>query len=273
MGHKALDEWFDQLVPLFRQSEPPSLETLSERLQETRQQLLGGARQAMVEQLYAGYLQQEIASCPGCGKVLKRKRSDEKEISTLQGRLRVARPYFYCAGCGRGFHPLDGALGVAAQTHQYDIQRELVQLGADLPFQRASDHFRRLSGVEALNHFAHETLNALGTQACLDSVIPTREEIEQRIVQARGSARSRAVLVVASDGAHTPTRPAGKRKDKRAWVERAKVLYLFEDEASVQAYLDGPLAAGVISHPALSEFSVKQFDVMEGVTETTRGPI
>lgn len=50
-------------------------------------------------------------------------------------------------------------------------------------------------------------------------------------------------------------------------------IYLFEDEASVQAYLDGPLAAGVISHPALSQFSVKRFDVMEDVTEVTRGPV
>ena len=50
-------------------------------------------------------------------------------------------------------------------------------------------------------------------------------------------------------------------------------IYLFEDEASVQAYLDGPLAAGVIDHPALSEFTVKQFDVMAGVTEVTRGPV
>jgi hypothetical protein len=50
-------------------------------------------------------------------------------------------------------------------------------------------------------------------------------------------------------------------------------IYLFEDASSVQAYLEGPLAAGVISHPALSEFSVKQFDVMEDITEVTRGPV
>jgi hypothetical protein len=50
-------------------------------------------------------------------------------------------------------------------------------------------------------------------------------------------------------------------------------IYLFEDEASVQAFLDGPLAAGVINHPALSEFSVKEFDVMAGVTKVTRGPV
>jgi hypothetical protein len=49
--------------------------------------------------------------------------------------------------------------------------------------------------------------------------------------------------------------------------------YMFEDEASVKAYLEGPLAAGVTGHPALSDFSVKQFDVMEDVTKTTRGPV
>jgi len=50
-------------------------------------------------------------------------------------------------------------------------------------------------------------------------------------------------------------------------------IYMFRDDASVQAYLDGPLAAGVINHPALSDFSVKKFDVMPGVTAVTRGPV
>jgi hypothetical protein len=50
-------------------------------------------------------------------------------------------------------------------------------------------------------------------------------------------------------------------------------IYMFEDEASVSAFLAGPLAAQVTSHPALSEFSVKQFDVMGKLTEVTRGPV
>jgi hypothetical protein len=29
----------------------------------------------------------------------------------------------------------------------------------------------------------------------------------------------------------------------------------------------------VVNHPALSDFSVKQFDVMEALTKITRGPI
>ena len=55
--------------------------------------------------------------------------------------------------------------------------------------------------------------------------------------------------------------------------QEAGGIYLFDDEASVKALLEGPLVAQVTSHPALSDFSVKQFDVMEDVTAITRGPI
>ncbi len=49
--------------------------------------------------------------------------------------------------------------------------------------------------------------------------------------------------------------------------------YMFEDAASVKAFLEGPLAAKVTSHPALSDFSVKQFDVMDDMSKITRGPV
>ena len=50
-------------------------------------------------------------------------------------------------------------------------------------------------------------------------------------------------------------------------------IYYFDDEASVNNMLSGTLAAQVTGHPALSDFSVKQFDVMEKVTAITRGPV
>ena len=50
-------------------------------------------------------------------------------------------------------------------------------------------------------------------------------------------------------------------------------IYLFEDDSSVQAFLAGPIAAWVSSHPALSEMTVKQFDVMEDETAIARGPV
>ncbi len=50
-------------------------------------------------------------------------------------------------------------------------------------------------------------------------------------------------------------------------------IYLFEDEPSLAAYLEGPLATAVKTHPALSDLSAKQFDVMENLTAITRGPV
>jgi hypothetical protein len=50
-------------------------------------------------------------------------------------------------------------------------------------------------------------------------------------------------------------------------------IYLFESEQALSNFLSSPLAAQVKSHPALQDFSAKTFDVMEGVTAITHGPI
>ncbi len=50
-------------------------------------------------------------------------------------------------------------------------------------------------------------------------------------------------------------------------------IHLFENEDACNAYLGSPLVATITSHPALSEFSVKQFDVMDEQTAVTRGPV
>ena len=45
-------------------------------------------------------------------------------------------------------------------------------------------------------------------------------------------------------------------------------IYLFDDEESVRAYLEGPIVAAL-----KSELSVKSFSVLEEPTAVTRGPI
>jgi hypothetical protein len=50
-------------------------------------------------------------------------------------------------------------------------------------------------------------------------------------------------------------------------------IYLFDDEASAQAFLAGPIVASLKSNPAISHVSAKVFDVMEGLTAITRGPV
>jgi hypothetical protein len=49
-------------------------------------------------------------------------------------------------------------------------------------------------------------------------------------------------------------------------------IYLFDSQASLDAFLSGPLAAQVKALPAIGNLSVKQYQVMPEVTAVTRGP-
>jgi hypothetical protein len=222
MAHQALDEWLEGLKPLFEQAKPPTLMDLSAEFMRTRGSLLGGCLQALAEQLHGQYQHQRQADCPGCDKCLNRKRVDPKTVTTLHGPVTLSRPYFHCRDCQIGFHPLDEALALAQEAHQYDIQEKFTRLSAKMPYQEAVTEFAELTGIKVSDHWGHETLNRIAEVATLETVIPTREEIERRIEAAKATPEDRPVLVVASDGAHAPTRPKAPRKGKRGkgeWKE------------------------------------------------------
>ena len=50
-------------------------------------------------------------------------------------------------------------------------------------------------------------------------------------------------------------------------------IYLFKDDASVEAYLKGEIVAGLKSNPALSDIEAKVFDILPEHTKITRGPV
>jgi len=50
-------------------------------------------------------------------------------------------------------------------------------------------------------------------------------------------------------------------------------IYYFDRGESLQQFLTSQLAADVQTHPAVSEFSAKTFEVMDAVTAVTRGPV
>ena len=50
-------------------------------------------------------------------------------------------------------------------------------------------------------------------------------------------------------------------------------IHFFADQKSLDDYAGGEIIAGILSHPALSDFDVKAFDVMDEYSFKTRGPI
>ncbi len=215
MAHRAIDAWIDGLARLGSAGKGPTLLEITEDFRRHRRAMAPAVLGAALGALQGDLGEQEWADCPRCGHALRRKRLDAKEVSTLEGRIRVLRPYFYCRPCQFGFHPLDEALGLTADVHQPDIEREVLELAARLPFEEAAAVFERLVGIGVGEHFGHQTLHAVGEHATLDAVLPTAEEIARRIQDATTDPGTLPILVVAADGAHLPTRPQAARKAKR----------------------------------------------------------
>ncbi len=53
----------------------------------------------------------------------------------------------------------------------------------------------------------------------------------------------------------------------------AGAVYLFADDAALQAFKASPLVASVLSHPALSNFELRERDILAEVSAITRAPL
>lgn len=56
-------------------------------------------------------------------------------------------------------------------------------------------------------------------------------------------------------------------------AQEAGGIYLFDSQASLDAYLNGPLVARLRGLTAIRNLSIKQFEVMPEATALTHGPV
>ena len=217
MAHEELDKFIDLLAPLLqKEAQVPTLLEMSKHFMETRSVLLSGIMKRLTEEITREYGEATHADCPRCDKRVQRMRFDSKKLSTMNGAFDLERPYFYCKSCEIGFHPLDEALELAQEVHQYDVQGTFAKLTAKMPYDEAVELYTETTGLKLPGkHFGHDNLNRIAEVTTLEMVIPDREEIEKRIEEAKGDSNELPVLVVSTDGAFAPTRPKGGRKVKR----------------------------------------------------------
>lgn len=222
MIHDEVDKWVDQIIDeVFEEGKEPTVMELSDLFSKTKKEFFGACFQALIEQKYAGLLEQEYAPCPQCGKVCKKRRGNMKQMVTMHGPSVLKRPWFYCVDCLYGFSPLDKVLEISRKKYQFDVQKKATRTAAEVPFSGGSELFDELTDHPLSDHFMHDTFDDVGGYACLEDVIPSQGEIRARCLGVKDSSW-RPVLVVASDGAHVPTRPKAKRNEKRGkgrWQE------------------------------------------------------
>jgi hypothetical protein len=237
MIHDEVDKWVDLIVEqAFEDGKEMTVAEISELFSETKQKFFGACLQALIEQKYAGALTQSYASCPRCGKKCKKRRDHQKELVTMHGSSELKRPWFYCTDCSYGFTPIDKVLEISRKKYQFDVQKKSTRTIAEVPFAVSSELFAELTGHPVSDHFMHRTFEEVGAFAGLEDVIPSSQEISRRCREVKKGSW-RPVLVVASDGAHVPTRPKAKRNEKRGngrWQEaKGFRIYLLDEDRIV----------------------------------------
>lgn len=92
-------------------------------------------------------------------------------------------------------------------------------------------------------------------------------------VKVSGTEYQQAVSPLAEDFAAVPGLRWKIWYEKNERTGEAGGIYLFEDQTSLDRFMESPLTKQVMEHPALSEFNAKQFDILERESRTTRAPI
>jgi hypothetical protein len=215
MAHSKLDESLDKIKPLFFSEEVPTLQEISDVVQEMKQDISGHLVQEAANNLNQTKLVHAFCHCPSCKKPVKKMRDTSRRIETRHGSSLISKPYFYCSSCQLGFSPVDETLELSSRKKQHDLQQLALKFLARMPFEEAAELFYESTGVTFSDHCMHELFASFAEDIGPDNVIPEAGEIAYRIEQASIPGKRRPVLVVATDGAHMPTRPGPGRDTKR----------------------------------------------------------
>ena len=236
-GYAAIDRMIESLSKKVTGSE--DFERVSSVLEQESKDVTAAVFGEMLNTLGVDELTRKSCPCPECGKILRSPRNLRRSIDTLYGRIAVQRPYFYCRPCHRGTIPFDDKLGLAPSYKQYDLQKKAARLFADVPYERAAELFKELTGCDVSNHAMHDMAKGLAEASEIAQVLPSRHAIEKLIEENTGSAIWRPIVVVSADGAHMPTRPDVQSRDQKRgpgeWREaKGFRIYMIAQDRIVQ---------------------------------------
>jgi hypothetical protein len=220
--HAQLDRWLDELEAHMPE-DSPSLEELTQAVFAMRQELTGKITEALVEQLHGRLLQQRTMCCPDGHRLLRARQAPPRTVHTMVGEVSLSRSYCYCPSCQQGFAPLDDALQLSERRTPWALQQAAARLAAEVPFATAQELFTQLTGLSLRDHTIHAVAGELSQELGGLEVSPTAAELAHRLVAIAAGKTWRPIMVLASDGAFVPTRPAqAKGEATGRWRTRAK---------------------------------------------------
>lgn len=168
-----------------------------------------------------------------CGQQAAYQRQRAAQVTTLLGPISIVRPYYLCAACGVGQHPLDAQLQFCAGSRSQALDELLALLGATQDsYVQAAQVLERLSLVHVCANSVRQATEQLGG-VLLEHHAPHCAEPDARVPGSASAAAKPSPLYITMDGVmahlrergwseikvgccyHTHTRPDRKRPERQ----------------------------------------------------------
>jgi hypothetical protein len=135
-----------------------------------------------------------------CGHTATYLRHQNAQVTTLLGPITLSRPYYLCAACGHGQHPLDAQLQCCAGSRSPALDELLALLGATQDsFVEAAQVLERLTLVHVSANSVRDATEELGTLLLAHQTQPERA-CPPRVIPHSSATALPSRLYIAMDG-------------------------------------------------------------------------
>jgi hypothetical protein len=111
---KTMYEQMETELVEWRAAHPQaSIDEIAAQITPRRQRLMGAMLAKLALQQGNGYALEGLR-CAQCGETLVYKGTPEREVLHSEGEAEIARAYYYCPHCKRGFFPPGSTAGAGA---------------------------------------------------------------------------------------------------------------------------------------------------------------
>ena len=148
-------------------------------------------------------------------------------FTSVLGRMRLERAYYYCAVCHEGFAPRDRALGIEETSLSPALTRMTGLVGSMVSFEEGSELLAQLAGIKLNAKHVERSAEALGRQIAED---------ERRHVVPAAADQIAPTLLLGMDGTGAPMRSSevagreGKQPDGSAKTREVKICTIWSAE-------------------------------------------
>jgi len=162
-----------------------------------------------------------------CGRPAQYAGRRAKGFTSVLGRMRLERAYYYCAVCHEGFAPRDRALGIEETSLSPALTRMTGLVGSMVSFEEGSELLAQLAGIKLNAKHVERSAEALGRQIAED---------ERRHVLPAAADQIAPTLLLGMDGTGAPMRSSevagreGKQPDGSAKTREVKICTIWSAE-------------------------------------------